>query len=86
MTRKGQGMTRKEAINVIYEVINSGIISEEIEDNLQKIINCICEDDFDDCEADCDTVYCEGCPFLKNNEEEDDEDDFDDEDFDDEEE
>ena len=79
-------MTRKEAKSVICEVINSGIISAELEQDLQEVCNCICDDDFDECKADCDTIYCEGCPFLESNEEEEDDDDFDDEEFDDDEE
>lgn len=73
-------MTRKEARNIIYEVINSGIISEELEQDLQEICTCICDDDFDNCKADCDAAYCEGCPYLENYDD-DYEEDFDDEEF-----
>ena len=34
-------MTKKEAVIVIYEIINSGIIHEELEENLMNICCCI---------------------------------------------
>lgn len=34
-------ITREEAIDALYEVINSGIIKEELSDELQEIANCI---------------------------------------------
>ena len=36
-----QMITRQEAVSVIYAIINSGIISEDLEDALQDIANCI---------------------------------------------
>lgn len=41
-------MGRKEAVNVIYEIINSDIINEELEDKLNEIANCIEDDSFKD--------------------------------------
>ena len=34
-------VTRKEAIKIIYDTMNSGILSEELENALQDIANCI---------------------------------------------
>ena len=34
-------ISRDEAIQVLYQVMNSGIISEDIEEELQDIANCI---------------------------------------------
>jgi hypothetical protein len=42
-------MTRYEAKNVIYDVINSGIISEDLEENLVEVANCICDNGFEIC-------------------------------------
>ena len=50
-------MTRYEAVNIIYEVINSGIIDEELEENLTEAASCICENSFEKCPAEC-LMYC----------------------------
>jgi hypothetical protein len=42
-------MTRFEAMNVIYAVINSGIIEEELEEDLVEVVNCICDNKFEIC-------------------------------------
>ena len=34
-------ITRKEAIKTIYDIMNFGILSEELENALQDIANCI---------------------------------------------
>ena len=39
-------ITRENAIDVLYEIVNSGILSEELEDDIQDIICCI-EDEKD---------------------------------------
>ena len=62
-------MTRKEAILAIYEVINSGIVSDELSDKLSEVCDCICNNDFINCEVDprCESGYpnyCEGCGYL----------------------
>ena len=41
-------MTRSEAIEALYWVINSGIIDTELEEKLTEIANCIEEDSFDE--------------------------------------
>lgn len=46
-------MTRYEAMSVIYEVINSGIIDSELEEELTEVVNHICDDDFDVCPKEC---------------------------------
>lgn len=46
-------MTRFEAMNAIYSVINSGILDEELKDTLVEVVNCICGDDFEKCPAEC---------------------------------
>jgi hypothetical protein len=40
-------MTRQEAIETIYKVINSGIIDMELEAELTEIANCIEDDSFE---------------------------------------
>ena len=40
-------MTRQEAIQIIYEVINSGILYLELEEKLVKVCNCIEQNNFD---------------------------------------
>ena len=52
-------MTREKAQHIIYEIINSGIVSEEIEEGLNELANTICYGDFEDCETT--SQYCEGC-------------------------
>ena len=64
-------MTRKEAVEAIYNVINSGIIDDELNDQLTEVCNCLCgHSEFDKCKIDprCKSGYpnyCEGCPHLK---------------------
>lgn len=56
-------MTRKEAVETIYKVINSGIIDIELEEELTDVCNHICSGNFENCEieeCDCD---CYGCRF-----------------------
>ena len=59
-------MKRHEAKEAIYKVINSGIISDELEEELTEVANHICDNDFEECDGDdFDSCYCEGCKFLK---------------------
>lgn len=41
-------MTRREAMDIIYQVINSGIIDSELEEGLTQVCNCIESDDFEE--------------------------------------
>lgn len=41
-------MTRREAMDIIYQVINSGIIDSELEEGLTEVCNCIESDDFEE--------------------------------------
>lgn len=41
-------MTREKAMQVIYEVINSGILYIELENELTEVANCIERNDFED--------------------------------------
>lgn len=50
-------MTRYEAMHAIYDVINSGILSDECEEKLTEVVNCICEDGFETCPNEC-LRYC----------------------------
>lgn len=54
-------MTRDDAVNTIYQIIYSGIISDELGDELMELCSCICNDDFDMCECppEGQTNYCE---------------------------
>lgn len=40
-------MTRQEAIETIYKIINSGIIDMELEEDLTEVVVCIEDDSFD---------------------------------------
>ena len=40
-------MTRQEAVQTIYEVINSGILYLELEDKLVEVCNCIEKNNFE---------------------------------------
>ena len=53
-------MTREEAVNVLYSLINSGVLDEEIEESLGDIANHICNNDFEECKG---NPYCQGCIF-----------------------
>lgn len=57
-------MTMNEAVMVIYEVINSGIISEELEQELTDVAHSICSNSFSDCEQT--SPHCEGCEYRKS--------------------
>ncbi len=46
-------MTRYEAVHAIYDVINSGILHQELEENLAEAAGCICENSFEQCPAEC---------------------------------
>lgn len=46
-------MTRFEAKRTIYEVINSGILDAELEENLAEAAGCICENSFEQCPWQC---------------------------------
>lgn len=56
-------MTRQEAMEAIYEVINSGILYEELEDKLTEVVEHICDNDFEICPKEC-LRYCklDECP------------------------
>ena len=43
-------MTRREAVETLYQIINSGIIDYELEEQLVEVANCI-EDDSFECES-----------------------------------
>lgn len=56
-------MTREEAKQVIYQLINSGILSEELESKLDEVVEHICADKFEKCDG---TPYCGECRFLND--------------------
>lgn len=59
-------MTRREASEMLYKIINSGIIDGDLEEQLQDIAENICGDCFEECDGDgFDSCYCEGCIHLK---------------------
>jgi 20S proteasome alpha/beta subunit len=45
---EGTTMTREEAIETIYKIINSGIIDMELEEDLTEVAVCIEDDSFDE--------------------------------------
>ena len=55
-------LTREKAQSIIYEIINSGIVSEEIEEGLNELANTICYGEFEKCEST--SPYFEGCRHL----------------------
>jgi hypothetical protein len=55
-------LTRAKAQHIIYEIINSGIVSEEIEDGLNELANTLCFGEFEECEET--SPYCENCRHL----------------------
>ena len=62
-------MSRKEAKELLYRLINSGVLSEDIEEALTELANAICENSIANCAADIECSYgapnyCDGCEFL----------------------
>ena len=58
-------MTREKAQHIIYEIINSGIVSEEIEEGLNELANTLCYGEFEECEST--SPYCAECKYLCGN-------------------
>lgn len=58
----GSKLTREKAQGIIYTIINSGIVSEEIEEELNELANTICYGEFEECEST--SPYCENCEHL----------------------
>ena len=63
-------VSRKEAKELIYKLINSGVLSEDIEEALTELANAICENSLANCTADLECFYgapnyCDGCEFLE---------------------
>lgn len=63
-------MSRKEAKELLYKLINSGVFSEDIEEALTELANAICENSLANCAADISCSYgapnyCDGCEFLE---------------------
>lgn len=58
-------MTRKEAQETIYRVVNSGILDLDLESDLKEIASAICYNNFESCENEncCEKEYgtCKGC-------------------------
>ena len=55
-------MTREKAQDIIHKIINSGIVSEEVEEELSDLANTICYGEFEKCEST--SPYCESCTHL----------------------
>ena len=45
---KRNNMTKQEAIETIYKIINSGIIDIELENELTEVASCIEDDSFEE--------------------------------------
>jgi hypothetical protein len=58
-------MTRYDASKILYDIINSGIISEGLEEYLQELSNNICENRFEPCPKEC-VHFCDGCVELES--------------------
>lgn len=52
-TRRRSRMTRFEAVHLLYDLINSGILDPELEDGLSQAAAGLCGDGFDPCPAEC---------------------------------
>lgn len=55
-------MSREDAVAVLMQLINSGILSDELEEKLREISGCICEDSFKECIG---SEYCGSCQFRQ---------------------
>ena len=58
-------MTRAEAIEILYQIINSEIISYDLQESLREIADNICGNTFLKCEIDPRSYECEGCKYLE---------------------
>lgn len=63
-------VSRKEAKELLYKLINSGVLSEDIEEALTELANAICENSLANCTADIECSYgapnyCDDCEFLE---------------------
>ena len=63
-------MSRKEAKELLYKLINSGVFSEDIEEALTELANAICENSLANCAADMECSYgapnyCDDYEFLE---------------------
>ena len=56
-------MSREEAKDILYQLINSGILDAELELKLTEIAEHICNDKWVGCVG---TEYCEDCKFIEN--------------------
>ena len=54
----GIELTREDAKSVIYQLINSGILDEALENKLLELCEHLCKDDFEECDG---TFYCQEC-------------------------
>lgn len=52
-------MTREEAVQLLFQLTNSGILSEELEEQLGDLANRICQNHFEKCIG---NDYCGDCP------------------------
>lgn len=50
-------MNRYRAVEILCKVINSGILSDELEEEFNELIDSICEKDFEPCPKEC-LRYC----------------------------
>ena len=41
-------MTRQEAIQIVYQIINTGILDIDLEDELVEVCNCIEDNSFEE--------------------------------------
>ena len=63
-------VSRKEAKELLYKLINSRVFSEDIEEALTELANAICENNLANCTADIECSYgapnyCDDCGFLE---------------------
>lgn len=53
-------MTREEAVQLLFQLTNSGILSEELEEQLGDLANRICQNHFEKCIG---NDYCGDCQY-----------------------
>lgn len=41
-------MTREEAVKIVYQIINTGILDIDLEEDLVEVCNCIADDSFEE--------------------------------------
>ncbi len=57
-------MTRTQARETLREIIDSGMLNDDVASELDDICDALCADEWDNCDGDDDR--CIGCPYSEN--------------------